>query len=106
MELTCSTCLFLLIKYLDKFFTSSLNIVLSIQQIMFLFSSLLTHFFKANCQSWNEEKTERRLSGETKHNKKIEVLCSLLCERLALTASLFCEALEAQVKLKKQSLFS
>ena len=94
-------CLFVIIYH--KF--TVVVTVLSIQQIMFSFSLLPTHFFKANWQSWNEEKSERKLSGETKHNRKIEALCSLLCERLARTASLFCETLEAQVKLKTESLF-
>jgi len=61
---------------------------------------------KVNCQSWNGEKTERKLAREAKHNRKIESLCSLLCDRLAHTASLFCETLGAQVKLKKHSSFS
>ena len=40
----------------------------------------------------------RKTLDLSKYNKKIDSLCTLLCERLSQTATLLCETLEVQVK--------
>ena len=73
-------------------------IVLKASQLSGMFSYVFTSLFKATCQRWKYQGDfPSKPPDPSKYNRRVEALCTELCDRLNQLATLLCKALETQV---------